>query len=120
MLEGLTSAEEAVIAQAHPVITILKLRPNNTFNPRSYRGIRGHSVLLLQNPGPLFDLLLSETTPIDEMVRVVWGGKSLPQPKQLSAFVSIRKYCVIDTLRWLIANNPLYKNIGINYWLLET
>ncbi len=120
MLEGLTSAEEAVIAQAYPVITILKLRPNNTFNPGSYRGIRGHSVLLPPNPGPLLDLLPSKTTPVDEVVRVVWGGKSSPRPKQFSAFVSIRKHRIIGALRWLIANNPLYKNIGINHRLLET
>ncbi len=89
MLEGLTSAEEAVIARVHLVITILKLRPNNTFNPGSYKGIRGHSVLLPQNPGPLLDLLPSETTLVDEVVRVAWGGKSSPQPKQLNIFVSI-------------------------------
>ncbi len=120
MLEGLKSAEEAVIAQAHPVITILKLRPNNTFNPGSYRGIRGHSVLLPQNPWPLLDLLPSETTPIDKVVRVVWGGKASTRPKQLSVFLRIRKHCIIGALHWLIANNLLYKNIGINYRLLET
>ncbi len=120
MLEDLTSAEEAVIARAHLVITILKLRSNNTFNLRSYRGICGHSVLLPQNPRPLLDLLLSETMPVDEVVKVVWRGKSSPRPKQLSAFVSIRKHRVISALRWLIANNPLYNNIGINYRLLET
>lgn len=47
MLNSLTSIEKVVIAQAYPVITIIKLRPNNTFNSRSYRGVRGHSVLLL-------------------------------------------------------------------------
>ncbi len=120
MLEGLMSTKKAVIARAHPVITILKLRLNNSFNPGLHRGIRGHSVLLPQNPGTLLNLLSSETTPVDEVIRVVWGGKSLPRPEQLSAFVSIQKHCIIDALRLLIANNPLYKNIGINHWLLET
>ncbi len=45
-LEDLTSAEEVVIARAHPVVTILKLRPNNSFNPGTYRGVRGYSILL--------------------------------------------------------------------------
>ncbi len=34
--------------------------------------------------------------------------------------MNIKKHHVISALRWLIANNPLYKNIGINYRLLET
>ncbi len=71
MLEGLTSAKEAVIAQAHPVITILKLRPNNSFKPGLYRGVRGHRVLLSQNSGSLFDLLPSKTMSIDKIVRLM-------------------------------------------------
>ena len=31
--------EEVVIRKAHPVETILKLRPNNKFNLKSYMGI---------------------------------------------------------------------------------
>lgn len=77
-------------------------------------------MLLPQNPGPLLDLLPSETTLVDEVVKVMWGDKSLPQPKQLSAFVSIQKDCVIGALHWLITNNLLYKNIGINHRLFET
>ncbi len=45
-LEDLTSNEEAVIARANLVVTILKLKLNDSFNPRTYRGVRGHSVLL--------------------------------------------------------------------------
>ncbi len=93
---------------------------HDSFNPGTYRGVRGHSVLLPQNPGPLLILLLSETTSIDDVVRVVWAGKTSPQSEQLSGFVSIRKHCVIGALQWLVANNPLYKNIQINYCLLET
>ncbi len=45
LLEDFASAEEAVIVRAHLVVTILKLRPNNSFNLRTYKGIRGHFVL---------------------------------------------------------------------------
>lgn len=34
--------------------------------------------------------------------------------------MSIRKHCVIGALNWLMANNPLYKNIRINHRLLDT
>lgn len=87
MLEGLIFADKAAIAQAHSVITILKLRPNNCFKLRSYKDVREHSMLLPQNPGLLLNLLPSEI--INKVVRVVWESKSLPRPKQLSAFMSI-------------------------------
>lgn len=70
-LEGLTSAEKVVIAKAHPVITILKLKPNNNFNPGLYRSICRPSMLLLQNPGSLLNLLPSETTSVDDIVKIV-------------------------------------------------
>lgn len=71
MLKGLRSIEKIIIARAYLVITILKLRSNNNFNPGLYRGIRGHSVLLPQNLELLLDLPLSEIMPIDKVVRVM-------------------------------------------------
>ncbi len=106
-LEDLTSAEEVVIARAYLVVTILKLKPNNSFNPGTYRGVCGHSFLLPQNLGPLLTLLPSEITSVDDVVRVVWAYKTSLQPEQLSGFVSLRKYCIIGALQWLVANNPL-------------
>ena len=120
LLEDFTSTEKAVIARAHPVIKILKLRPNNSFNLGSYRSVCGHSVLLPQNPGPLLNLLPSEKTSVNNVVKVVWAGKTLPQPDQLSEFVSIRKHYAILALHWLMANNLLYENIEINQYLLKT
>lgn len=38
-LEGLTSDEKVVISRADPVIIILKLKPNNSFNPKSYKSV---------------------------------------------------------------------------------
>ena len=119
-LEDLTSIEEAVIAKAHPVVTILKLRPNNSFNPGIYRDVCGHFVFLSQNTKPLFILLPSEITFVDDVVQVMWVGKMLLQPKQLSGFMSIRKHCVIGALQWLMANNLLYEYIQIYHRLLKT
>lgn len=39
--------------------------------------------------------------------------------KQLNKFVNIQKYHIIGALNWLIANNFLYKNIKIVYYLLD-
>ena len=119
-LENLSIAEEAVIARAHPVVTILKLRPNNRFNPGAYRGIRGHAVLLPQNPGPLLTLLPSDSAALGDVVRIVWLGSTSLQRKDLQKFVSVRKHRIIEVLEWLKAHNPLYNDISINYPLLNT
>ena len=76
-LQGLTSAEEAIIARAHSILSISNLRPNTSFNPRSYSGDRRDFVLLPQNLGPLLNLLPSKTTFVNILVRVIWAGKTL-------------------------------------------
>lgn len=54
----LTLVEEAVIARAHPIVSILKLRPTGGSDPAAtYQRIQGHAVVLPQNPGPLLQLL---------------------------------------------------------------
>lgn len=70
-LEDLTSAEKVVIVKALLIITILKLRPNNNFKPKIYRGIYGHSIFLPQNPGLLLILLPLEITSMDNVMQVV-------------------------------------------------
>lgn len=45
-LENLSIAEKIVIARVYPVVTSLKLKPNNKFNLEAYRGIGGYAVLL--------------------------------------------------------------------------
>ena len=45
-LTHLTLAEEAFIAKAHPVISILKLKPSKSSVGISYQRIRGHAVVL--------------------------------------------------------------------------
>ncbi len=68
LLEDLKSAEKAVIVRAYLVVTIMKLKPNDSFNPGTYRGVRRHFVLLPQNPGLLLTLLLLEMTSVDDVV----------------------------------------------------
>ena len=60
-LKGLTSAEEDVIARAHPVITISKLRPNNNFNCGFYKGIRPKLCAFAQKYIAISGILFSES-----------------------------------------------------------
>ena len=97
-LNDLRSTEKAVIARAHLVITTLKLWPNNNFNLGSYKGIRGHFVFMSQNLGRLLALFPLKMTSMDDVVRVVWAGKTLSQPEQLSRFIIIWKHRIIGAL----------------------
>lgn len=45
-LENLSISKKTVIAETHPVVTILKLGPNNRFNLGSYRKIWDHAIIL--------------------------------------------------------------------------
>lgn len=111
LLKDLTSAKKVVIARAYPVVIILILKHNNGLNLRTYRGICRYFEFLLQNLGLLLILLPLEITSVDDILRIMWVDKLLSQPKQLSRFVNIQKYCVIGALQWLVANNLLYENI---------
>lgn len=68
VLGNLTLVEEAVIDRAYPVILILKLRPSGTSFSTSSQQIRGHAVILLQNPGPLLTLLLLPSLQLHDII----------------------------------------------------
>ena len=62
-LTRLTLVEETLIAWAHFVISILKLRPASGSKPTAiYQQISGHAVVLPQNPGLLLYILLLSTS----------------------------------------------------------
>lgn len=97
-LKDLTLVEEAVIACAHPVISIIKLRPSSTSLSASYHRICGHAVVLPQNPGPLLDLLPSNTLQLHDIIRVVWAGKRPHTLADIRSFGRIRKARVLSAL----------------------
>lgn len=71
ILTGLTPVEEAVIARAHPVVSIPKLRPGRTSPSVCYQRIRGQPVVVPQNPGPLLNLLPSTEFELHDVIRIV-------------------------------------------------
>ena len=70
-LEDLTLMEEYVIARSHPIGTILKLKPNGVRNPTAYNGIRGHIIIIPQDPGPLLNILPSPDLQFHDHIRVI-------------------------------------------------
>ncbi len=119
-LKDLTLVEEAVIARAHPIISIIKLRPSGASISASYSRIRGHVIIFLQQPGPLLNLLPLNDIQLHNIIRVVWLGKRPPNDNNLRYFGCIKKAKVLEALLWLKDNNALYKDIVINFDLTDT
>lgn len=118
-LEDLSPVEEAVIARAHPVISILKLRPVGVSTSVTYQRIRGHAVVLPQNPGPLLNSLPSASLRLHDVIRIVWASERAHTAADIRSFASIRREKVLTALRWLKSENPLYRDIVINFNLLD-
>lgn len=70
-LEDLTFVEETVIAWAHLVISILKLRPVDVNTNITYQCICDHAVVLPQNSGPLLNSLLFASLVLYNVIQIV-------------------------------------------------
>lgn len=68
LLDSFLFIKEVIITKVYPIVIILKLRPNNSFNPKSYRGVRRHFILLSQNLDLLLNLLPSEVMLVKNVI----------------------------------------------------
>jgi len=113
-LEDLTPVEECLIARCHPVGTILKLRPGGHASPTNYNALRGHMIVIPQDPGPLLQILPSPELKLDNLFKVFWLGKHPPTDQDLKPFLRVRKDKVLTALYHLAQHNHLYRDITIN------
>ncbi|KAN0066719.1 hypothetical protein V8E54_015189, partial [Elaphomyces granulatus] len=111
-LKDLTLVEESVIARRHPIGGILKLRPGNRRSPNSYYALRGHMIVIPQNPGPLLRILPSADLKFQDIVKVFWIGKCAPTTTDLKPFLGIRKNRVLSALQWLSIHNCHYIHLA--------
>jgi len=118
-LKDLTPVEEAVIAKCHPVGIILKLRPGGHSSPSNYRAVKGHFVIIPQDPGPLLDILPSPDLHLQNLFKVFWFNDRPPTDDALKPFLVIRKAKVLAALRYLVLHNPLYRNLTINHDMID-
>ena len=119
-LEDLTAVEECLIAKCHPVGTILKLRPGGHSTPACYNALRGHMIVIPQDPGPLLQILPSPELRLDNLIKVFWLGKYPPTNRDLKPFLQVRKDKVLAVLRYLIQHNHLYHDLTINYAMIDS
>lgn len=118
-LEDLTAVEECLIAKCHPVGTILKLRPGGRPSPSSYNALRGHIIVIPQDPGPLLQILPSPDLRLDKLIKVFWLGKRGPADADLKPFLQVRKDRVLAALRYLVQHNHLYRDLTINHAMMD-
>lgn len=119
-LEDLTPVEECLIAKCHPVGTILKLRPGNHSAPTNYCALRGHMIVIPQDPGPLLQILPNPELRLDNLIKVFWLGKCKPTNQDLKPFLQVRKDKVLAALQYLVQNNHLYHDLAINHSMMES
>jgi hypothetical protein len=86
-LEDLITVEECLIAKCYPVGTILKLRPGDRSSPTIYNVIRGHIIVIPQDPGPLLHILPSPELRLDNLIEVFWLGKCVLADIDLKLFL---------------------------------
>ena len=120
VLASLTAIEECAIAMSRPFGLILKLRPHSKGPLVAYHALKGHMIVLPQNPGPLLQILPSPDLQFEEHIKIVWTRKIRPSLEDLKPWLEVRKSFVIHALLYLQEHNHLYRNIWINWDLLAT
>ncbi|KAL6405631.1 hypothetical protein AUP68_11392, partial [Ilyonectria robusta] len=118
-LEGLTLAEEYLIAKCHPLGVILKLRPGGHSSPVNYHALRGHFIVIPQDPEPLLQILPSPDLRLHNLIRVFWLGGRPPADADLNQFLLVRKVKVLAALQYLVRHNCLYGDLTINYAMID-
>ncbi|KAH8650289.1 hypothetical protein BGZ60DRAFT_550735 [Tricladium varicosporioides] len=118
-LKGLNTIEEAFIARAHVVGIFLKLT-SGAKSGISYRGSRGHSVAVRQDPSELLKILPAARLRDHTTITVSWDRGAPPSEENLARFCSVNKAKVVNALLWLCANNPVYKSVVVDYSVLDS
>jgi hypothetical protein len=119
-LEDLTLTEEYTIARCHPLGLILKLRPGSCLSSVSHRTLRGHFIVIPQDPGPLLQILPSAELRLDNLIKVFWVGGRPPSDSDLRPYLVIRKTKVLEALQYLVQHNHLYCGLVINQPMMDT
>jgi hypothetical protein len=114
-LKDLTLTEEYLIAKSHPVGVLVKLRPGGQPSPVNYRALRGHFIVIPQDPKPLLCQVLRFV--LQSLLKSS-GSVKLPQLmlicSRFSLFASIR--CLL--LFAISCNIILYTGMSLSIILV--
>lgn len=59
-----------IVVAMCPVGVVVKLRPGGQTSPANYRALRGHFIIIPQNPKPLLQILPSPDLELTELIKV--------------------------------------------------
>jgi hypothetical protein len=97
-LDGLTTVEEALVARCHPLGVVLKIRPGGHYSPINYNGLKGHFIVIPQDPGPLLTILPSPDLQLQDLIKVFWLNDRPHTTDDLKPFLVVRKAKVLAAL----------------------
>ncbi|KAI0077933.1 hypothetical protein K474DRAFT_1748012, partial [Panus rudis PR-1116 ss-1] len=114
-----------MIAKCRSKAMIFQLKEDNqsTILPHAHRGMKGHIIIYPQKPSEIAQLL---PPPIEELITpmcVIFIGSTPPTQewlKEKAKPLVVRKEKVQNALYWLKSHNPLYRDVDINYDVLNT
>jgi hypothetical protein len=67
-------------------------------SPINYKALRGHIIVIPQDPRPLLQILPSPKLRLDSLIKVFWLGKRVPADADLKPFLKVRKDKVLTSL----------------------
>ena len=106
-LQDLTQIEEMLIARVLPIMRVY-------VKPGGQRGYSGHCINLPQNVKEVADSLPRCPSQLPLICVTMKGQQNTFKD------VYVRKTKVEQSLRWLVQNNPLYKNLKINSKIIDS
>lgn len=77
-----------------------------------YDGLRGHMIVLPQDPAPLLKISPSPMLELNTIIKVAWIGPG--SIHDLKPHLEVRKQKVLNALVYLKDRNRLYREISIN------
>ncbi|KAL1664947.1 hypothetical protein GGF50DRAFT_126842 [Schizophyllum commune] len=113
-----------MIARCRSKCWIIQLKEENQdiILPTTQRGMKGHIIIYPQRPSDIAKLLPPSLDDIQAAICVLFIGSNPPSPdwlRQHAKPLTARPAKVRAALRWLKANNRLYKDIVINEAVLQ-
>ncbi|TRM57991.1 hypothetical protein BD626DRAFT_367718, partial [Schizophyllum amplum] len=113
VLKGLTFLEEQCIARARATRCMFKLESG----PTGQFASRGNACIFAQDPSPLLTSLPPPISSLADEICVIFVGSpdadvTLEMLRKTPLLV--RRQRILEALRWLIANNPLYRDLSMD------
>jgi hypothetical protein len=111
-LRNLTIVEERLISRSRDFSFIVTLR--GWKHSGTYTKCKKNILVVRQNPTNLLNILPIAAAGLGDLINVIWVGKNRPTIEDLKPNLVVRKSVVLQALRGLIRNNPIYSNISVD------